>query len=136
MRNSGESSVSQVVPIAVARVVIIGRNIVVPWLELPEDQQDLYGHVFENPAAQEAYIRNWLKEQAEMPDVACSETGLHIVFYPARYHSGLRSIFAMGDMLRMIEEESTPLDVCILEEPEHGEFVCFSGRIICLTCWM
>ena len=100
-------------------------TLVVPWLELPEDQQDLYGHVFENPAAQEAYIRNWLKEQAEMPDVACSETGLHIVFYPARYHAGLRSIFAMGDMLRVIEEENTPLDVCVLEEPEHGMFGCF-----------
>jgi len=92
-------------------------TLVVPWLELPEDQQELYGRVFDSPQAQEDYIRSWLKNDAGMPDVACKETGLDILFYPARYHSGLRSIFAMGDMLSLMDESK--MDVCVLEEPEH-----------------
>lgn len=95
-------------------------TLVIPWLELEQDQQELYGRVFANPAEQEHYIRQWLIEQAQMPDVADERGGLRIVFYPARYHSGLRSIFAMGDMLKVVEDANTgPMDVCVLEEPEH-----------------
>jgi digalactosyldiacylglycerol synthase len=70
--------------------------LVIPWLELPEDQELLYGQVFSNTTEQEVYIRNWLRKEANMPDVA---DHLDIIFYPARYHTGLRSIFAMGDLL-------------------------------------
>lgn len=38
-------------------------------------------------------------------------------FYPARYHSGLCSIFAMGDICALIPDQEA--DVCVLEEPEH-----------------
>ena len=95
-------------------------TLVIPWLELPSDQQELYHQVFESEKAQEEFIRNWLKEEADMPDAACPETGLRILFYPARYHAGLRSIFAMGDMLKVVEDYEK--DVCILEEPEHINF--------------
>ncbi|GAX24032.1 hypothetical protein FisN_26Lh102 [Fistulifera solaris] len=94
-------------------------TLVVPWLELPQDQKQLYGEIFSTQQEQEEFIRSWLSDKAGMPDVADPETGLRILFYPARYHSGLCSIFAMGDLLHMIEEKGGPMDVCILEEPEH-----------------
>lgn len=88
--------------------------LVIPWLELREDQELLYGQVFANTDEQDAYIRNWLRKDANMPDVADK---LEIVFYPARYHTGLRSIFAMGDMMEQLDHDK--MDVAILEEPEH-----------------
>lgn len=88
--------------------------LVIPWLELSEDQERLYGRVFLNTDEQESFIRDWLRNEANMPDVA---SDLEIVFYPARYHTGLRSIFAMGDMMDQLDHDK--MDVCILEEPEH-----------------
>jgi digalactosyldiacylglycerol synthase len=93
-------------------------TLVVPWLELPQDQQALYdGRVFPTQQHQEEYIRTWLAENAEMPDAASASTGLIIRFYPARHHPGLGSIFAMGDICELIPQHQA--DVCILEEPEH-----------------
>lgn len=92
-------------------------TLVVPWLELDEDQQELYKRVFVNEQEQEEYIRTWLRDNADMPDAADPNTGLKIRFYPARYHPGLCSIFAMGNILSLIPDEQA--DVCILEEPEH-----------------
>ena len=118
-------------------------TLVIPWLELEEDQMELYGQAFASTSDQETYIRNWLATEADMPDVADARTGLKLLFYPARNHSGLRSIFAMGDICRLIDEElqqddennenktdntttqddavvyKPRTDVCILEEPEH-----------------
>ena len=92
-------------------------TLVVPWLELPEDQEEVYnGRVFNSMEEQEAYIRSWLRNDAGMPDAA---DGLSIVFYPARYHSQLHSVFAMGDIIDQLpEQQRNSLDVCILEEPE------------------
>lgn len=92
-------------------------TLVVPWLELEEDQQELYGRVFADEQEQEDYIRTWLRQDADMSDAADPNTGLKIRFYPARYHPGLKSIFAMGDMCLLIPDEEA--DVAILEEPEH-----------------
>jgi digalactosyldiacylglycerol synthase len=94
-------------------------TLVVPWLELPQDQKQLYGEIFSTQQEQEEYMRSWLRDKAGMPDAADPESGLRILFYPARYHSGLCSIFAMGDLLNLIEEKGGSMDVCILEEPEH-----------------
>lgn len=91
--------------------------LVLPWLELAEDQEELYGRVFQSPEQQEAYVRSWLENDAQMPDVADAERGLEILWYPARYHTGLRSIFAMGDIMQLMDPNK--MDVCILEEPEH-----------------
>ncbi len=78
-------------------------TLVIPWLELPEDQMMLYnGRVFANCTEQEQYIRDWLQYEANMTDVACPNTGLQIIFYPGRYHPGLGSIFAMGDIIDTI----------------------------------
>ena len=78
-------------------------TLVIPWLELPEDQMMLYnGRTFANCSEQEQYIRDWLRDEADMADVACPQTGLQIVFYPGRYHPGLGSIFAMGDIIESI----------------------------------
>jgi hypothetical protein len=78
-------------------------TLVIPWLELKEDQILLYnGRQFHNRSEQEQYIRDWLRYEANMSDVACSITGLQILFYPGRYHPGLGSIFAMGDIIDTI----------------------------------
>jgi hypothetical protein len=84
-------------------------TLVVPWLELPEDQQELYGRVFANEREQELYVREWLATQGGMPDAS---QDLKISWYPARYHSELRSIFAMGDIMGILEEDE--MDVCVL----------------------
>jgi digalactosyldiacylglycerol synthase len=90
-------------------------TLVIPWLELKEDQIELYNNrVFESSAQQEEYIRDWLRTEAKMEDAA---DNLEILFYPARYHSGLRSVFAMGDIMDVVPPANR--DVCILEEPEH-----------------
>ena len=94
-------------------------TLMIPWLELEADRQELYGssYNFTSPKHQEAYIRKWLREEASMPLEADPDTGIKIVFYNARFHPGLKSIFAMGDMLSLIPDEEA--DVVILEEPEH-----------------
>ena len=56
-------------------------TLVIPWLELEEDQDELYHRVFRNPSEQEEYIREWLRVEASMEDVASE---LNILFYPAR----------------------------------------------------
>ncbi len=99
-------------------------TLVIPWLELEEDRIELYGdnHNFTTSQEQEDYIRAWLRG-AQMNEEADPVNGLRILFYPARYHSGLKSIFAMGDIcatLRNQTEGSLLSDaVCVLEEPEH-----------------
>ena len=105
-------------------------TLVIPWLELEEDRIELYGTdmMFNSMQEQENYIRDWLRNEAKMADVADADTGLKIIFYSARYHSGLKSIFAMGDMvgdicaaIRNQTGDGALLEksVCILEEPEH-----------------
>lgn len=102
-------------------------TLVIPWLELKEDRLELYGpnHTFTTPQEQEKYIRDWLKNDANMPCEADPSSGLRILFYPARYHSGLKSIFAMGDICGVLRNQTIDGDlssaVCILEEPEHRE---------------
>ena len=99
-------------------------TLVIPWLELEEDRLALYGDKgnFSNSQEQEEYIRDWLRE-TNMNDEADPINGLRILFYPARYHSGLKSIFAMGDICAALrnQTEGTRLSdaVCVLEEPEH-----------------
>eukprot|EP00980_Cylindrotheca_fusiformis_P014900 scaffold4062_cov137-Cylindrotheca_fusiformis.AAC.6 len=90
-------------------------TLVIPWLELDEDQRKVYNdRVFESPEEQEELVRDWLRTQAKMPNAA---DNLNIVFYNARYHAGLGSVFAMGDIIKQLPQDE--LDVCILEEPEH-----------------
>mmetsp|Transcript_10963 Transcript_10963/g.15448 ORF Transcript_10963/g.15448 Transcript_10963/m.15448 type:complete len:831 (+) Transcript_10963:293-2785(+) len=94
-------------------------TLVIPWLEMEEDRIELYGtnHNFQNQNEQEEYIRDWLRHSANLVEEADPHTGLKILFYPARYHSGLKSIFGMGDICSLIPDGEA--DVCILEEPEH-----------------
>lgn len=90
-------------------------TLVIPWLELEEDQRQVYsGRVFANPEEQELYVRDWLRNQAGMPEAA---DNLNLVFYTARYHAELGSVFAMGDIIQQMPQDE--LDVCVLEEPEQ-----------------
>jgi hypothetical protein len=98
-------------------------TLVIPWLESADDRVALYGRSWQDSTQQEqdAYIRNWLAESAGLTKEADPVTGLQIQFYPARYHAGLSSIFAMGDFCErlVVPEDSINNAVCILEEPEH-----------------
>jgi digalactosyldiacylglycerol synthase len=89
-------------------------TLVVPWLEERDDQKRLYGRIFRDCREQEDCIREFLNKNANME---AASRGLQIRWYPARYHAGLGSIFAMGDILECCKSDT--LDVCILEEPEH-----------------
>lgn len=99
-------------------------TLVIPWLELEEDRLELYGpeHTFASTLDQEKHIREWLR-QADMKDAADPGTGIRILFYPARYHADLKSIFAMGDICAVLRNQTDGGDladaVCILEEPDH-----------------
>jgi len=106
-------------------------TLVVPWLEVASDRHELYGEdwIDKTRGDQEAYIRDWLSQRANMPEEAKSpsEGGIRILFYPARYHSKLSSIFAMGDLCEFIVTHHNLTicrkdAVCILEEPEHVHF--------------
>lgn len=99
-------------------------TLVVPWLERPDDQALLYGTAFASPAAQEEYLREWLRTTAQLPEAA---ERLRLRWYPARYHAGLGSVFGMGDIWKCLGEgeEEDELDVCILEEPEHWYVACW-----------
>jgi hypothetical protein len=55
-------------------------TLVIPWLELTEDQQEVYQRVFRSPQEQEDYIRNWLRNEADLADVADADTGLKIMY--------------------------------------------------------
>eukprot|EP00797_Seminavis_robusta_P017704 Sro264_g102430.1 Digalactosyldiacylglycerol synthase 1, chloroplastic (714) ;mRNA; f:4780-6921 len=104
-------------------------TLVIPWLEVEQDRVALYGSDWQDKtqADQEAYIRDWLSK-ANMPEEAqpSAEGGIQILFYPARYHSKLSSIFAMGDLCEFIVEQNnleiSKDAVCVLEEPEHVHF--------------
>jgi digalactosyldiacylglycerol synthase len=114
-------------------------TLVVPWLESADDRVALYGHSWREatPDYQASYIRQWLAEAAGLPLEASVELGgIQIQWYPARYHAGLSSIFAMGDLCQLIPDCNDENDetlqkriICIQEEPEHVNFYRAPGRL-------
>lgn len=106
-------------------------TLVLPWLEAAEDRIALYGEDWKDatPDDQNKYIRDWLCHSANLPlEADVSKGGIEIHFYPARYHAGLSSIFAMGDLCQLIPEETSKKMICVLEEPEHVNFYRAPGR--------
>lgn len=97
-------------------------TLALPWLDCSKDRVLLYGKDWEDatPQKQEMYIRDWLKNQAEMPNEAAlpEDGGIQIQWYPAKYHPAMLSIFALGDLCDNLPE-NTSNTICILEEPEH-----------------
>jgi hypothetical protein len=123
-------------------------TLVVPWLESADDRVALYGPDWQDSTQpeQEKYIRQWLAVSAGLPLEADPDTGLQIQFYPARYHAGLSSIFAMGDFCERLQvpeyDDSSANNnlsaVCILEEPEHLNYyrkycTIFEWLVECVT---
>lgn len=111
-------------------------TLVIPWLEDPKDRLGLYGADWEHatPEIQEEFIRNWLANSAQMPEEASKpdseQAGIAIRWYPARYHTALSSIFAMGDPCELAPDpEKAKRTICILEEPEHVNFYRAPGRL-------
>ena len=91
-------------------------TLMLPWLERRADQEKVYGtdQTFESPSEQEAYIRDWLRNAANMPEAA---TDLRIRWYTAWQNPAENSIYSMGDITALIPPDE--VDICILEEPEH-----------------
>jgi len=90
-------------------------TLMLPWLERQADQSRVYGDtLFEKPEDQETYIRNWLRDEANMPDAA---RDLQIRWYTAWQNPAENSVYSMGDITALIPAEE--VDICILEEPEH-----------------
>jgi hypothetical protein len=83
-------------------------TLVVPWLESSQDRVYLYGEEWKDkqPSDQDAYIRDWLRQKANLPlEADLSQGGIQIQFYNARWHKGMNSIFAMGDIESSIPQE-------------------------------
>lgn len=88
--------------------------LVLPWLSR-EDQARLFEReVFDSPAEQERYIRQWCLERAK---ISSSSLQLEFRWYEASYIEAVRSIFPSGDCSQGLGD--VPMDVLILEEPEH-----------------
>ena len=105
-------------------------TLVLPWLEVSDDRVALYGSDWEaaTPERQEAYIRQWLSESAQLPlEASLESNGIVIQWYPARYHKSLSSIFALGDLCELIPPNTNNM-ICILEEPEHVNCYRAPGR--------
>ena len=93
-------------------------TLVIPWLQEEADRKKLYAkYEFKTPADQEAHVREWLRDKAQMPEEADPETGIRILWYQSRYHPTFMSIFSVEDICEQISGEDA--DVCVLEEPEH-----------------
>lgn len=91
-------------------------TLMLPWLERQADQEKVYGkdQTFDSPEHQEAYIRDWLRTTAGMPEAA---NDLRIRWYTAWQNPAENSIYSMGDITALIPPDE--VDICILEEPEH-----------------
>jgi len=98
-------------------------TLVIPWLAREKDRLKVYGskNTFDNEQQQEEYVRDWLRNQAGMPEEADPENGIQIMWYPSRYYAALGSIFPSGDICKQIPKEDA--DFCILEEPEHLNWI-------------
>ena len=93
-------------------------TLLVPYLDRREDQVRVFGrYMFEDEEAQEGHVRAWLRDTAELPAAADSETGIRISFYAARQNEIENSIYSMGDITKQIPDGRA--DICLLEEPEH-----------------
>ncbi|KAH8091468.1 digalactosyldiacylglycerol synthase [Aureococcus anophagefferens] len=93
-------------------------TLMLPWMADGGDQTALFGACrFPEPAAQEAFVRAWIAENA--PDAVGPDgsSSLKIGWYPARYAAGLGSILNLDDITSHIPRACD--DVVILEEPEH-----------------
>ena len=93
-------------------------TLMLPWMADGGDQTTLFGsYRFPEPAAQEAFVRAWIAENA--PDAVGPDgsSSLKIGWYPARYAAGLGSILNLDDITSHIPKQCD--DVVILEEPEH-----------------
>jgi hypothetical protein len=101
-------------------------TLVVPWLECSEDRVALYGEEWRDRTVEDhtSYLQTrWLQGST-----------VSLLFYPAKYHSQLSSIFALGDLCELLP--TCEDGVCILEEPEHGTWgssARSTGMICCIA---
>mmetsp|Transcript_6865 Transcript_6865/g.9829 ORF Transcript_6865/g.9829 Transcript_6865/m.9829 type:complete len:593 (-) Transcript_6865:54-1832(-) len=107
-------------------------TLVVPWLNHEEDRVQLYGDSWRHATQldQEQYIRAWLGQTLPL-EASLENGGIQIVWYPARWHPLLKSIFAQGDICSLLDQKNgNKLDVCFLEEPEHLNWYRAPGKVL------
>lgn len=91
-------------------------TLMVPWLVDAMERNDVYGQdkAPENAESQEVYIREWLRNTANMEEAS---DHLRILFYPAWLNRQENSIYSQGDITALMPEDE--IDICVMEEPEH-----------------
>lgn len=94
-------------------------TLMLPWLERPGDQERVYGagRGFALPADQEAFVRQWLKDSAKLPQAS---EELNIEWYTGWQNKVENSIYSMGDITALIPDDAC--DIMILEEPVRGDW--------------
>ena len=103
-----------------------GVHLMIPWLVDAHDRRYLYSEEnsfcdgVEGKRRQTEFIRDWSVRYAKMPRSLVYEK-LKIWYYPAKYHSSLGSIFPLISICSLIPDEDA--DICILEEPEHLNWI-------------
>ena len=95
-------------------------NLLLPWLERQSDQTQVYGRMntFTTASKQEAFIREWLRDEAGLPTAA---DHLNITWYNAWQEKAENSVYSMGDITALIDGDQA--DVCVLEEVRMGRKV-------------
>eukprot|EP00980_Cylindrotheca_fusiformis_P029515 scaffold23497_cov106-Cylindrotheca_fusiformis.AAC.2 len=63
-------------------------TLVLPWLSREKDRQEVYGpkHVFHKEEEQETFVREWLKNEAGMPEEADPQTGIQIMYVVVMFY--------------------------------------------------
>ncbi|KAG8457947.1 hypothetical protein KFE25_012013 [Diacronema lutheri] len=110
-------------------------TLLVPWLH-PSDQRLVFpaNVTFGSPSEQEAWIRRWLQDRAQLPPELLGDR-LAIRWYASRYHPEKGSVLALGDLTKYLTREEQG-GVCVLEEPEHlnwfhnGEHWCQKWQLV------
>ena len=97
-------------------------TLMLPWMADGGDQTTLFGsYRFPEPAAQEAFVRAWIAENA--PDAVGPDgsSSLKIGWYPARYAAGLGSILNLDDITESQVEDLISACERLLDPEQMGE---------------
>lgn len=95
-------------PLLRAAYLVSGRaeqggsvTLMLPWVERMSDQERVYGKdkTFKTQEEQEAYIRTWLRDTANMPEAS---EKLQISWYTAWQERAENSLYSMGDITALI----------------------------------
>uniref|UniRef100_A0A7S3EEA0 digalactosyldiacylglycerol synthase n=1 Tax=Rhodosorus marinus TaxID=101924 RepID=A0A7S3EEA0_9RHOD len=107
-------------------------TLVLPWL-LPQDQPSVFSGkvMFQSPAEQAQYVREWMKGLYPLPEDEDEENEMllpEIRFYAGGYSKEVGSVFPLSDIVKALPQ-NTFRDMLILEEPEHLTWYYYGDRL-------